>query len=270
MRTEAINCQDCGKTFDWETDYQPEDPLYSCFQPTRCETCEAVRDEQIRLANLEEEQAKLAARVARFIDRVHDMIPPLFQKTDIAHPRFNGAVWHKIKSWRPTSEKPWMGLIGPTGTSKSRMAHLLAMDIARDIAERHFAESGNGTHREPRVVFATSYEIGDAALAQYSTIQHATRRAYDERSPAQAARGFLDRLRSADLLVFDDLGKGRLTPAVCAELFAIIDHRYASLLPTIWTANSTPSEIASSMPQDIGPPFAGRLHDSSRIVKLST
>lgn len=271
MRTETINCQDCGKSFVWQTELEPGEPFYSCFRPKRCETCASAEDERIRLVNLEKEQAQLAARVASFMDGVQCMIPPLFQKTDVTNPRFNAAAWQKIQAWRSTDEKPWLGMIGPTGTSKSRMAYLLARDIARDIAERHFTEIGTDTYHKPRVIFATSYEIGDAALAQYSNKQHEIRPIFGgDRSPAQKARDFLDRLHTADLLLIDDVGKGRLTPAVCAEFFAVIDHRHVNLLPTIWTANSTPGEIASSMSSDIGPPFAGRLHDSSRIVKLST
>ena len=36
----------------------------------------------------------------------------------------------------------------------------------------------------------------------------------------------------------------------------------------IWTANSTPEEIASCMSEDMAAPFAGRLNDSSRIVRF--
>jgi len=51
-------------------------------------------------------------------------------------------------------------------------------------------------------------------------------------------------------------------------MFALINHRHCHALQTIWTANSTPEQIASNLAEDMAGPFAGRLNDSSRILRL--
>ena len=66
----------------------------------------------------------------------------------------------------------------------------------------------------------------------------------------------------------DDLGKGRMTPAVASEFFDVIDHRHKENMPVIWTANSTPEVIAANMTLDMAAPFAGRLNDCSRIIRF--
>lgn len=266
MKSENITCQECSSAFVWETDLSPGDAFYSISRPCYCPPCAEI------VTNRAEEQHRLHLiaqrdqQVAEFVEKVRASIPVLFQRTDIKDPRFNSAAWAKLQNWRPTDEKPWLGLIGNTGTSKSRIAHLLAMKIIREIAERHFAEFTG--RREPRILFATSYEITEAVMAQFSGRADSFGGLSGSPTPAQDARGFLDSIRNAAFVMIDDLGKGRLSPAVAAEVFAIINHRYVNSLTTIWTANSTPEEIASGMSSDMGAPFSGRLNDSSLIVRF--
>lgn len=259
MRTETITCQQCQSTFEWLTSYDPEDALYRLLKPTLCKPCFDIEAEEEERGIRERKGRELKEGIDNYIALIQGKIPPLFRSTDIDHPRFNRRAWEKLKTWRPTPEKPWLGLIGGTGTCKSRIAYRLALDIARE-----WAADGSS----PKVVFTPAHEITAATWAQFGGRQHDTRPSWDERTPAQQARGFLDAVREADLLLIDDLGKGRLSPAVAAELFALIDHRYVNQLPTLWTANSTPEEIAASLTEDMGAPLAGRLNDSSRIIRL--
>ena len=91
-------------------------------------------------------------------------------------------------------------------------------------------------------------------------------RELNDMSPRDAARQKLDSIRRCDVLLLDDLGKAKNTPAVAAELFAIIDHRHAQNLPTLWTANSPPVSIVTGMSEDVAGPLAGRLIECSKIV----
>jgi len=267
MKTETITCESCQASFEWEHDL--DEKWRELLKPNYCEPCLAIAKEQEELAKREAKQRKLKERIDGYVEGIRGKIPPLFQKTDINHPRFNRAGWDKLKDWRPTDEKPWLGLIGETGTSKSRIGHLLSLEIAREMANDRFsAMTFSNNKREPGIMLVSSNEITSASMLQFSNKQHATRPLWDDRTPAQQARDFLDALRTADFLLIDDIGKGRLSPAVAAEFFAIVDHRYQYQLPMIWTANSTPEEIASCMSEDMAAPFAGRLNDSSRIVRF--
>lgn len=269
MKTETITCQSCKAAFEWEHNLDADDSFHRMLKPSHCDSCQAIEEERQRQADRETRETRIRQRIGGYVEGIRAKIPPLFQKTDITHPRFNRAGWDKLKDWRPNNEKPWIGLIGETGTSKSRIAHLLALEIARDMAESHYrAHDHNDFRADPCVRLVSSYEITDAVMAQFGNKQQTVRSLWDDATPAQDARGFLDRVRVADLLLIDDIGKGRLSPAVAAELFAIVDHRYAHQLATIWTANSTPDQIATSLSEDMAAPFAGRLNDSSRIIRF--
>jgi DNA replication protein DnaC len=69
--------------------------------------------------------------------------------------------------------------------------------------------------------------------------------AYDER---------FELIRSARLLVLDDLGTENTTPWAREKLFQIINHRYNYSLPTVITSNRKPD--------DIEPRIASRMFDA--------
>jgi DNA replication protein DnaC len=103
-------------------------------------------------------------------------------------------------------------------------------------------------------------------MAQFGgKFEGGSRSIHDDRSPAQHARAWLDKLRDVDVLLIDDLGKGKLSPAVASEMFALVDHRHVNQLVTIWTSNSAPETIAECMTPDMAAPFAGRINESSQI-----
>ena len=135
-----------------------------------------------------------------------------------------------------------------TGRCKSRLAYLYAAMVLERMTDATL----------PSFAFVASYEISDAVMRQYGN-------GYQEKDKA---RNYLERLREVDLLLIDDLGKGRLTPTVAAELFALIDHRHKDMGCTIWTSNSSPETIAAGLPEDMAGPFAGRIIESSKIFNF--
>lgn len=252
MTTETITCP-CGAKFDWTND-QNDKWTANILRPKRCPECENQfwREREARLAA--EREQKFAAALAGVMAEAERETPPIFRATDTAHPAFNIEGWAAVKDWAPSAEKPWLGLIGETGTCKSRMAYLLASRIIEALARERLQSE----KRPPTFIMVPSYEITDAC----GRLLHSDFKVKD------CARDFLNGLRSADFLLIDDLGKGRLTPAVAAEFFALVDCRYVNLLPTIWTANITPEDIAAPMPADEASAFAGRLVERSRILRF--
>jgi DNA replication protein DnaC len=248
MKTiETIKCA-CGESFQWENDHTEWAELY---RPTLCDTCEERRQ-----AEHTAEQQRLKIENAR--EKALYELPALFHATDTAHPRFNSQAWNKLKDHKLTAEHPWLGLIGETGLCKTRIASLIFIEEAGRIAEKW--EGNDWRRREPILVFVTGYRICElAGIVQTGS--------FDQK---EDARKELDRIQDCDLLLIDDLGKGRITETVAATLFAIVDHRYANLLRTIWTANSTPEQIAATMNSDMAAPFAGRLNDHSKIFTLKS
>ena len=264
--TENITCH-CGTVFQW-TPEDPDSEWNSCFRPKCCQECIDKLDREFesrRLADLEEKRVlrenRFAANIAAIRSKVAIETPELFRRTDLSNPRFNSTAWQAVIDWKPTSEKPSLGMIGETGTCKTRIGYMLAAnELVRITTAEHL----------PTFMFAASYQITNAVmrLFDYRTDEslsqpnswHNTKITFSE-----GAKDYLANLRECDVLLIDDIGKGRISPAVAAELFALIDYRYQRLLQTIWTSNSTPEVIATNMSEDIAAPFAGRLNDSSRI-----
>lgn len=247
---ETIKCA-CGTAFQWDITNLDEFDIQYC-KPKRCQLCEerleAEREAREAKESAKREQARqewIARNLIKIVERIDKATPELFSRTNTSHPKFNATAWDKIQNHELTEEWPWLGCVGMTGTCKTRIAYRFAANELKRLTDEQI----------PTFEFVASYEIGDAVGRLYgSDFEEKTR-----------ARDFLDRLREVDVLLIDDLGKGRLTPAVASELFALIDHRHAHIARTIWTSNSSPESIAAGLPEDMAGPFAGRIIESSKI-----
>ena len=90
--------------------------------------------------------------------------------------------------------------------------------------------------------------------------------------PSRMARG-LDRfeewagaLERVDALLFDDLGKGKMTDRAEEILYRIIEHRTANRLPLIVTTNDTPETLMQRLSPDRGPAIVRRLMEFCEAV----
>lgn len=261
---ETIKCE-CGTSFQWESG-EKDTYWRDIMRPKNCEPCQAIadaenermiEDEQKRKAKME-----LAAARESTSQRILEITPIRYQKTDLNHQAFNRELWRKVQSWKPTNDVPFLGLIGASGTCKTRICYMLFRDIVGGFVD--FYETTDHRIYVPRFFALTSPDLAQLVGRQFLS-NSGPRGSWDE-DPRHDARRQLDRLRECDVLFLDDLGKAKSTPSVASELFAIIDHRHAHNLPTIWTANSSPEEIVSGMSEDMAGPLAGRLIECSRIV----
>src|ERR671917_458434 len=55
---------------------------------------------------------------------------------------------------------------------------------------------------------------------------------------------WMDAVQNADFLILDDLGSERVTDWVRERIFVIVNHRYRESLPTIFTSNIGPKDLA--------------------------
>ena len=130
----------------------------------------------------------------------------------------------------------WLMLMGPCGVGKTHLAVAAA-------AERQ--------KRGDDVFFATVADLLDQLRAAYSPdspISHVD---------------LLQRVRTAELLVFDDMGAERSTAFAEDKLFQIVNYRYEERLPTIITTSSLPAEMDSVRPR-----IASRLFDRMLVTIL--
>lgn len=256
MTTETITCP-CGTTFQWQNE-NPDSVFWSdTLRPERCETCQDQYDREAE-AQREIERQEAADRQRQDIaDRIDRVTPPRYRATDPDHPDFNRQLWQHVMAWQPTDRTPFLGLVGPSGASKTRCAYLKLKSLVMASVDHGKAATWAAV---------TAGEFGETVLGQFRKTS-AVRDLHD-RDPQAAASSYLKSLRRSDIVLFDDLGKGRATPAVTEELFHLIDHRHAHNLPTLWTANSSPEAIVTGMSEDIAGPLAGRLIECSYMPKV--
>lgn len=236
--TTTMTCTQCGK------DVEPAMRDLAAFFPRLISPmCEACSDKAAHAEHLErqrlEQEAELNRRRARL-----EVIPPEMLRTDPKHPEFNRELWLQVREWRP-SHLRWLGLVGGAGNCKTRCIALL---VRRLIGEGHI------------VAWTTAVDFQDQVDALRSP----------DDNRARAARTYLDRLRTAGVLVFDDLGKNTWNNSMERHLFSMLDHRKTHDLPILWSANTHPLEILASkeLSIDRGGPIIGRLIEVSKILSI--
>lgn len=119
----------------------------------------------------------------------------------------------------------WLVLSGPVGVGKTH----LAVAIAQYAIEQNSMAA----------YFAAVPDLMDHLRSSFAP---SSAEGYDER---------FDEIRTAQLLVLDDLGTENATPWAQEKLYQIINHRYVERLPTVITTNadirSIDDRIASRM-----------------------
>jgi DNA replication protein DnaC len=65
--------------------------------------------------------------------------------------------------------------------------------------------------------------------------------------PGRDLDEWMEAVKNADLLVLDDLGAEKPNPWVRERLFVVVNHRYREALPTIFTSNIGPRDLASQL-----------------------
>ncbi|CAN5913261.1 hypothetical protein BH23ACT11_BH23ACT11_17840 [soil metagenome] len=71
------------------------------------------------------------------------------------------------------------------------------------------------------------------------------RGAYNE--PGRDLDEWMAAVKNADLLLLDDLGSERVTEWVQERIFVVVNHRYREVLPTIFTSNVGPKDLATKL-----------------------
>jgi DNA replication protein DnaC len=145
------------------------------------------------------------------------------------------AAWARIKvdeyleSWEENQEEGnGLYFCGGVGTGKTHLAVAVMNELIRK-------------KRVPSL-FVTVPELLDNLREVYN-------------KPGRNLDEWMDAVQNADLLILDDLGSERVTEWVRERIFVIVNHRYRESLPTIFTSNIGPKDLA----QQLGERTASRI-----------
>ena len=235
--TKTEECRECWQSFEW---------IHTggrCDPPRYCANCTAFLISEAHENNL-----------SKMESRITEATPARYQATDTGHPAFNAKLWQHVKEWQPTAERPWLGLSGAPGKCKTRCAFLKLRKILIGSIQPPSRPDGYVGLLSFRAISAARFQ--ETVMAQFS-----------DESKSDAVDS-LDSLKTIGVLLFDDLGKQRNTPAVTQELFALLDSRHAHNLTTIWTSNGTPEGICDGMPENFAAPLSGRINECSTIYTV--
>ncbi|MEK7951653.1 ATP-binding protein [Luteolibacter soli] len=212
--------------------------FFPSLSPDLCSGCyEVAERESAERALLEAERAEMRERRAR----LEAAVPPEMLGTRVDHAAFNGALWERVREWRPACGR-WLLITGLPGRCKTRVVALLAKELILNDGVR--------------VVWTSAIEL-QAAVEDMRSQNYAV---------VDAARTNLREWKHAAVLVLDDLGKNTWTPSLEARLFELIDFRKTRLLPTIVTANTALPELlrTKQVGTERGGPIIGRILEASR------
>lgn len=124
-------------------------------------------------------------------------------------------------------------LCGPVGSGKTVTAFYIMMELARlDYVNNNILFHGN------ELVFATMNDILMAIRNSFSPTAEVKE------------KDVVSLYSDAKVLLVDDFGLDKVTDWSFQMIYAIINHRYENLLPTIFTSNLTLEEIAEKLCDD--------------------
>ena len=111
-------------------------------------------------------------------------------------------------------------LCGDVGTGKTH----LAVAVLNELVRRKKVPS----------LFVTVPELLDNLRETYN-------------KPGRNLDEWMDAVQNADFLLLDDLGSERPTEWVRERIFVIVNHRYRDELPTVFTSNIGPKDLATQL-----------------------
>lgn len=199
------------------------------FEPDYCDECAEILS--TKQTKQEQRRAEDASRASFW-----DAIPPIYRETDLK--RITGKLKSILGNWDGGNA----GIIGPSGEGKTRTAVLLLEKV----------------HARKTTLFLSSSNFGRIVASQWS-----------DNAPRRSATEFIiSRAYSVDVLLLDDIGKGRMTDRAEAELHDLLEHRTSFKKVTIWTANSNARQLHAMFTADRADAILRRLTDNTTIITL--
>ena len=216
-----VNCEDCGENFAFE----------ESGWPTICQDCGELRRRSDATSHYCESHERNQERWNR-------LVPALYADTDIGHNTFNLSLWKSVEDW-DGKDGMGLGLVGPSGSSKTRISYLLL--------EKSCMESRT-------IAAVTAREFVKLSQGQFRN---------------NGENGFHRKLKgweSASLLLVDGLDRvTNWSERTEGDLAGLLEYRHERRRPVIWATNAPSEHLWSRLPRGRQSPVATTLTQSTRI-----
>jgi DNA replication protein DnaC len=229
MKTKELICTNCNSNFDAEVLELGGREM--TFQ-TLCDPCL-----EIKTAQVEQERSEKARKARQ--NEFWVMIPPIYQETDKS--RLHANLRAEIDSY--TYGRTGLGFAGESGAGKTRAMILLLQRIH---------EQGKS------VMYMKATRLTEVAYQRFD----------DDYKIKDAAKAAINRCKSADCLLIDDIGKGRLPQSAEELLFDIIDTRMEMQVPLFWTSNAKAKDLHGNFSPDRADPIIRRIGEFTKIITI--
>ncbi len=207
----TTSCKRCANTFEYQPVIFMEKEI---FTPKWCDKCAVILSEE---QDKEELATLQKTRLALFLRSV----PPVYHNTDPERIHANLAQTARQYEYGAKG----LGLMGRSGEGKTRAAFLVAI---RMVAEGR------------KVYWITATDLAAAAANLFADDLEVKNRSNEKIKSAM----------TAEVLVLDDLGKGKFTDRSESMLYDLFETRTGNLRPTIWTSNSNAKQLHAMMSPD--------------------
>ncbi len=239
------------------------DYLTTAFQPKTltCPDCQkehvsiaAVCDEctEIRLAAIHAEERR--EDLAKKKEAWFAICPPAYRKTDWSRRELSPVLADLATNWTMAPGKPFLILFGKTGRGKTRAGFAILRRMLIAGYSVHAVHAGDA--------WDNGYHV--QGLSSAARLRHD-----DDRRMADEADDCIDKAKSAQYLLIDDLGKertgkdGRVSEAVAETLFGVIERRLSFRQPTIITTNLSWGDVMKRFSTDRGYPLIRRIDEET-------
>lgn len=198
-----------GRAGEWY--YHPCTP--ECEQKKERREWEMMRREA-RVASLREKSG-LSKRLRGY---TLDSFRPMVSN---ATGRARMKVEEYLENWKENAEAGnGLYFCGDVGTGKTHLAVAVMIELIKK--------------RRVPGLFVTVPELLDNLRGAYN-------------DPGRDIDEWMDAVKNADFLVLDDLGAEKPTEWVRERIFVLVNHRYREQLPTVFTSNIGPKDLAEQL-----------------------
>lgn len=203
----ADDCESCGERFD-RTIYLVGGKEF--FKQRQCPTCTEKRSQVALAKENENHRRRIEEAWALFC-------PPRYRDSSPGQllAPFTADTIQQVLEWRPSQNGRGLGLVGPARVGKRRLLFLVAKDLF----------------------------FAGVSLGRISAIEFDRLGSEDEEIRASARRR-IERVRSAKVLIFSNIGTEKLTERTQVEFCSLIEHRAQHLLPILWSTQFDSNQLA--------------------------